>query len=254
MSTATIQKPQMFNFFFNRKPVYTDFSFLGTDLHSHLIPGIDDGAQTIEESIQLIKGLKALGYKKIITTPHVMVDMYPNTRNDILEGLKKLRKAVAKEKIDIEIEAAAEYMLDDGFDKLVEEKEVLTLGDRYLLFETSMISSYPGLEDAIFKMRTKGYIPIMAHPERYVYMKEDFKKYIRLKDMGCLFQLNLLSLIGYYGAPSRKIAVKLLQEGMVDFMATDLHHEKHLENLAALLKNRRANHLLGDHEFSNHLL
>ena len=254
MSTATIQRPQMFNFFFRRKPAFDDFSFLGTDLHSHLIPGIDDGAKTIEDSIMLVKGLISLGFKRIITTPHVMIDMYPNTREDILGGLDKLRKALVAEGIEIKIDAAAEYMLDDGFDRLLEEKQILTLGDRHLLFETSMISQYPGMEEAIFKMRTKGYSPILAHPERYVYLKDDFGKYIRFKDMGCLFQVNILSLTGYYGAASRKIAGKLLKEGMVDFLATDLHHEKHLENLSEALKNRKVSSLLRDQKFSNHLL
>ncbi len=241
----------MFNFFSKKKGSRTDFSFLGTDLHSHLIPGIDDGAQTLEDSLTLIKGLQDLGYNKIITTPHVMIDMYPNKRTDILQRLEELKKALSKANIHIQIEAAAEYMLDDGFDDLIDNQEFLTFGRNYVLFETSMISRHPGLEDYVFKMRTKGYTPLLAHPERYVYMKDDFSKYERLRDMGCLFQLNILSLIGYYGAASRKIAIQLLKERMVDFLGTDLHHERHLEKLQTVLDNNKVNLLLSDYEFMN---
>lgn len=241
----------MFNIFKSTKPKYANFSFLKTDVHSHFIPGIDDGAKTVEDSVALIKGLIELGYEKIITTPHIISDLYPNTPEIIKTGLEKVKTALKAENIHIEIQAAAEYMLDEGFDKILDEKNALTFGKNYLLFETSMISKFPGMEDYVFKMRTKGYTPVFAHPERYLYFRENLDQYVRLKDMGCLFQMNILSLYGYYGAEVKKLALKLLGEGMIDFLGSDMHHTRHLENMKKVLEDKKVNALLAEHTFSN---
>ena len=145
---------------------------LKIDLHSHLIPGIDDGSKSMEESLTLLKGMEALGYEKVITTPHIMFDTYKNTPKIINEGLLSLREAAKFEGIDVEIEAAAEYYLDEGFYDHLHSDEVMSINGKYLLFETSYVSKPLQLEEMIFEIGTAGYTPLMAHPERYRYIKD----------------------------------------------------------------------------------
>lgn len=230
-----------------------DFSALKVDMHSHLIPGIDDGAPDLDTALNLIKELQELGYKKIITTPHVMADLYPNTSETILSGLEKVRAAITEAGIEIEIDAAAEYLLDEGFEAKLNEDDLLTLPGNRVLVEMSFVNPAPNLESLLFELQMKGYRPIMAHPERYQYYHNDFGKFERLIDRGCELQVNLLSLTGYYGAPIRKVAQNLLKANMVSFIGTDLHNEKHLEymkqNLAAPLAQ-----VLDKNDFKNQSL
>ena len=243
----------MLKFFKNilkkNKPLES-FAFLHTDIHSHLIPGIDDGAPDLETSVALIKGLQALGFKKLITTPHIMADLYPNTPEIIREGLADVRAALEAENIDIAIDAAAEYLMDEGFADKIQAGNLLTLGDNYVLVEMSFISPPPNLDQLLFQLQTKGYRPIMAHPERYSYYGSDLSNFERLKDRGCLLQLNLLSLSGYYGPDVRRVAVKMLQTGLFDLAGTDLHHEKHLHALQVMLQDKRLG-LLETYKWSN---
>ncbi|WP_185154593.1 tyrosine-protein phosphatase [Flavilitoribacter nigricans] len=226
-----------------RKPLRS-FEFLHTDIHSHLIPGIDDGAPDVVTSVALIKGLRNLGFKKLITTPHIMADLYPNTPAIIREGLDKVRTALEAENVDIEIDAAAEYLLDEGFAEKLEAGNLLTLNENLLLVEMSFISPPPNLEQLLFNLQTKGYRPIMAHPERYGYYNGDLSQYKRLKERGCLLQLNLLSLSGYYGPAVRRTAIKMLKAGLFDLVGTDLHHERHLKMLQELLLDSRVGELI----------
>lgn len=218
----------LFNFFKSKSEpeVQVDLSQLGVDLHSHLIPGIDDGAKNMEDSIQLITELKNLGYSKIITTPHIMSDYYRNTPEIILSGLDKVREELNKRNIDIEIEAAAEYYYDEYFLDLIEKKNLISIKNEFLLFELSYLSKPTGIEEVIFKIQTIGLKPVMAHPERYPYLRiNDFMKY---KEAGCLMQMNILSLTGHYGEHVRHLAHELIEYNLVDFIATDLHHMQHI--------------------------
>ncbi len=172
---------------------------LKIDLHSHLIPGIDDGSQSMEESLNLLKGMEKLGYEKVITTPHIMADSYKNTPDIINRGLLMLRMEAKKANISLSIEAAAEYYLDDGFIQLLQKGNMLTISkDEYLLFETSYMAKPINLEEMIFDIGAAGYVPLLAHPERYRYIKEPEKEYGRLKELGVLFQVNLNSFSGHY--------------------------------------------------------
>lgn len=210
-----------------------DFSFASTDMHSHLIPGIDDGSQSIEDSMEMIKELYNAGFRKLITTPHVMSDFYRNTPEIILHGLEQLREAVKKEEglSGLTIEAAAEYYLDEGLQEKIENHEILTFGKNYLLFEISYINFPDNLDSVIFLMQTNQYRPVLAHPERYPFWYKDFEKYKKLKDNGVLFQINVNSLTGYYSLGAKKIAEKLIDNNMVDFIGTDTHGDKHIEAL-----------------------
>ena len=222
----------IFSFF--KKKEKADASRLKVDPHSHLIPGIDDGSQSMEESLSLLKGMEALGYEKVITTPHIMADAYRNTPRIISEGLSALREAALKEGISIEIEAAAEYYLDDGFEDLLQKGEMMTLKGEYILFETSYFAKPLQLEDMIFAITSSGYKPMMAHPERYRYVKDPLKEYSRFKELGVLFQVNLNSFGGHYGRDAKRKADFLSREGMIDFLGSDVHHKKQVETLAGV--------------------
>lgn len=223
--------------FFSRKkvepefPPLADFSNFHTDIHSHLIPGIDDGVQTLEESIEMIKALSALGFKKLITTPHIMSDFFRNTPEIILGGLETVREEIIKQGIPIELDAAAEYYLDEDFLNKIKGEKLLTFGKNYVLFEVSYINPPDTLFNIIFEMIVHGYTPILAHPERYPFWYTKFEEYHRIKEAGVLFQLNTNSLVGYYGPPAKKIAERMIDENMIDFIGSDLHGQRHLTAL-----------------------
>jgi tyrosine-protein phosphatase YwqE len=241
----------VFGFFRKKSTQLLGLSGIGVDMHSHLIPGIDDGAKTVEDSITLIRGLQDLGYQKIITTPHIYKEHYPNTKEEILRGLNELRIALKIAKIDIPIEASAEYFMDEHFEDLLERNEILPLSNKYVLVEMSFFGMPPKLEQYIFKIQLKGYIPILAHPERYLFYHNDYEQFEELKAKGVLLQLNILSILGYYGKPIKLIAHKLLKDKLIDLIGTDMHHVGHLEYLKSNLKNNELQQILSKYEFQN---
>ena len=202
-----------------------DFSVLQTDIHSHLIPGIDDGSPDLETSILLIRKMKELGYKKIITSPHVMSDFYQNTSEIILNGLDDIRAELKAQSISIEIDTAAEYYIDFDFEQKIGKEKFLIFGDNYILVELSFIQAPRNLFDIIFKLQLEGYKVVLAHPERYdYYVKTDYEELIA---RGVLFQINLLSLIGYYSPQIKQKTKELIAENQVSFVGTDCHNMKH---------------------------
>lgn len=224
----------MFTLFSKSKPASgkVDLSGLKVDMHSHLLPGIDDGSPDMETSLSLIKGMIELGYSKLITTPHILWDMYKNTSEIILQKLEQVREAVKKEGLNVEINAAAEYFLDDYVGELVKNKiPLLTISGNMVLVEFSMAYPSHGLKDILFDMQMQNYQPVIAHPERYIYLDQNKEFYEELKDIGCLFQLNLLSLGGYYGKSSQELALYLIRKGHYNLIGTDLHGFRHLEAL-----------------------
>lgn len=243
----------MFNLFRSMPPLGS-FRFLHTDLHSHLLPGIDDGAEDMEQSLELIRRLMDMGFQHLITTPHVMADLYPNTPGVIRRKLSEVQKAVKAKGWPVRIEAAAEYLMDEGFEPLLENGNLLALPGKRVLVEMSFISEPPKLKQYLFRLQTKGYRPLLAHPERYLFLRENNRRYQDLKDRGCEFQLNLLSLTGYYGRPTRENAYKLLTEGLIDYLASDLHHERHAEALEALLTDKKIAKVLHGRQFLNEQL
>jgi protein-tyrosine phosphatase len=211
------------------------------DIHSHLLPGLDDGVKTVDEAVTLIAGLKELGYKKLITTPHVMSDVFRNTSDGILNALRELKIHVTKAGIDIELEAAAEYYLDETLIHLLESNHpFLKFGENYLLFETNFLNEPFDLNEFIFLAKSKGYQPVLAHPERYLYLNNDLQKARDLVDRGVLFQVNLTSLTGYYSKQAQQTASMLIDAGLVHWLGTDCHHSGHLN----ILKGMRANRYL----------
>ena len=222
-----------------------------TDIHAHLIPGIDDGPKTIVESIELIRGLKELGYQRLYATPHVYQELYPNDKLDILAGFEVLKKQVDQQNIVVDLFPAAEYFLDDHFLELLDSKEVLPIAKKYLLVEDTFFERKTLIENYIFKIRVSGYQPILAHPERYLHIGQSKDRFKKLKEMGCLFQMNLLSLTGYYGVEVKRLAKYLLKQGFIDFLGTDLHNKQQLKLLRQFRKTSTYRNLLGNQEFMN---
>jgi protein-tyrosine phosphatase len=206
-----------------------NLSLIGIDMHSHFIPGIDDGAQTMQDSVEMITAMAELGYRKVITTPHIMGDFYRNTPEIINAGLEQVRKEVAAAGVSIDIEAAAEYYFDFELERKLDNEKLLTMGDNYLLFEVSYMNSPDNLDGIIFKMQTQGYKPVLAHPERYPYWFRDMGNFERLKDKGVFFQLNINSLTGHYSPATMKVAEQMIDKGWYDFLGSDCHHAGHLE-------------------------
>ena len=245
----------MFNFFKKASQVpEINFSQLGVDMHSHIIPGIDDGSQNMGQSLALIHAYKDLGFRKIITTPHIMADYYRNTREIIESGLDDLREELQTQNIDFEVEAAAEYYLDETFETKLDKGNMLTIGDNFLLFEISFVNYPQNLMDIIRKIQDKGYKPILAHPERYPYFFESMDHYQRIKETGCYLQLNTIALTGYYGKGSQKIAEELVDRMLIDFIGSDMHHIKHAIALKRSLNLPYVHKLLTDYQLQNVLL
>ncbi len=203
------------------------------DIHSHLLPNIDDGAKSINDSIFLISSLQAIGFTQFITTPHTFNGFWDNTKTGIEDKLSETKKLLSENKLNVNLKTASEYLMDDHFVTLFKNKEILTLKDNYVLVEMSYINPPIQLYDIIFELQVAGYIPILAHPERYSFYHKNFDEYKKLKNAGCLFQLNLLSTVGYYGKDVTVTVEKLLQKGLIDYVGSDVHHKKHIESFSS---------------------
>lgn len=229
----------MFSFFKSKKTT-PDLSFIGVDMHSHILPQLDDGSQSMDDSIHFLEELQEMGYEKFICTPHTLAEVHPNSPKTILPRLAEVKAELKKRNIDIPIHAASEYMVDVSMEaKLNAGEQMLTMGGgKYMLIEMSYLAESANIENVVFELQTKGIQPILAHPERYNFYHHNFAKYHRMKEMGCLMQSNLLSFLGYYGKHVQITAEKLAKEKLVDLLGTDLHHERHLNALKELASQK----------------
>ena len=215
--------------FFKSRPVLQDLiPDNHVDIHSHLLPGIDDGARTFEDTLRLTKALQGFGISQFITTPHVIQNVWDNSAIQIKEKETQIISELKKNQITVPFRAAAEYMLDDDFVKLFQSEKLLTLKDNYVLVEMSYINPPIQLYSILFDLQVAGYIPVLAHPERYLFYRNTFDEYKKLKRAGCLFQLNLASTVGYYGEAITQLTDKLLQKGFYNFVGSDVHHDNHV--------------------------
>jgi len=239
----------MLNFFKknNTGDAVYDFTGLAQDIHSHLLPGIDDGSPDVETSIELIKGLSEAGITRFICTPHVIGDMYRNTPQTVGAALEVLKEACSKNNLQVELSAAAEYMMDDYLmDLLRNRAPLLTLTKNYVLTELSYATPPNNIETIAFELNTAGYLPLMAHPERYFYYHKNYNAYHRMKELGFLLQVNLLSISGYYGKAAAKAARYIIENNLADFIGTDLHHFNHLRALTDPRNREIFQKVLGD--------
>jgi tyrosine-protein phosphatase YwqE len=212
-----------------------DFSVLKTDMHSHLIPAIDDGSQCLDESLELILALNDLGFSKIITTPHTMSDFYKNTPEIINNGKEEVKKALKKLNINVEFEASSEYYVDYDFQQKINGGEFLTFGSKYILIEFPFIDNPKNIDEIIFQLQLSGYNVVLAHPERYMYF--NLKDYKNFTDKGVFLQLNLLSITGYYSPEVKEKAKQLIENDLVSFVGTDCHNIRHAQKLKECFTN-----------------
>jgi protein-tyrosine phosphatase len=244
----------MFDFFFlnkQRKSIFSAlFDIIEVDIHSHLIPAVDDGSPDLATSIGLIKQMQDFGIKKIITTPHIS-ELYPNSNDAILDGLFRLKKALTSQGVELELTVAAEYMVNDIFERMIlDDLPLLTLPERYILIEIPHISEPANFYKVLSLLTKKGYKPILAHPERYRFYNRNLFDYEKIKSYGCFFQMNILSIIGYYGHSINECAWSLLNNKMIDFVGSDIHNDRHI---SAIKKNMtlECQHMLNTYPFKN---
>jgi protein-tyrosine phosphatase len=222
--------------FLSKKPILKDLiPDDHVDIHSHLLPGIDDGAPTIEETRALVSALRGLGITQFVTTPHVMKNVWDNTSDGIQTSLSETIADFKNNGNAFPLRAAAEYLMDTNFVQLFQSEPLLTLKDNYVLVEMSYINPPIQLYDIIFELQVAGYQPVLAHPERYKFYHHTFKDYEKLHNSGCRFQLNLLSCVGYYGSDVAVTSEKLLKKGLVDFVGSDVHHQHHIAGFSKRL-------------------
>lgn len=232
-----------------------DFSSIGVDFHNHVLPGIDDGAPTLEESLIMLNLWVEMGYKKIIASPHVLTALYPNTKDIILGQMYHMREVIKENNIPLIFEATAEYRLDFEFREKLEKGELIPFGqNNYILIELPFQKPAFSIEKILFDIQTAGFEPILAHPERYIYLDGDFRKYQIMKDKGLLFQLNANSLNGQYNGSVKRTAEKLIKNNMIEFICSDAHHSSHLKDMRKLLNNKHFNMLLQSGNLMNNEL
>lgn len=243
-----------------------DLSILNCDVHSHFIPGIDDGSRNMEDSLNMISSFAEMGYKKVITTPHIMSDFYKNTPEIILGGLEKVKIALKENNIPVEIEAAAEYYIDFDFEEKMNRGKLLTFGKparqpdgktsdgNYVLVEISFINPPENLNDIFFKLLTNGYKPILAHPERYNFWHTDFEKYEAIIEKGVLLQLNINSLTGHYSPETKRCAERMIENNMISFLGSDCHNMGHVELMKRVVYEKSLHNLLASGKLLNSTL
>ncbi|MCF2494203.1 tyrosine-protein phosphatase [Dyadobacter chenhuakuii] len=242
----------MLNWLFDKKKnKEVGLAHIGIDIHSHIIPGIDDGVETVDEAVAMAAKMQSLGYSKIVTSPHVMWDCYRNTPEIIQAGLEDVRQGAKKAGLSIQIDAAAEYFIDEHFNEMLASgQRLMTLPGNRLLVELPYSTPLMNTSENLFSIISKGYQPVLAHPERYTYFYSDPSVYKKLADGGCELQVNILSLTGYYGENILKMAEWLLKNNLVTFLGTDAHKIQHLE----LIQKSNKHNWVTDYPFQNEKL
>jgi protein-tyrosine phosphatase len=213
---------------------------LSVEFHSHLIFGVDDGCETIDQSLEILEGFAKMGMRKVITTPHIMSDFYKNSRENLFPLRDQIREALKQRNINLEFDCAAEYLIDDGFEKKIGTGELLTFGPKgkHVLVELPFMSEPRNLASSLFELQIAGYTPILAHPERYLYYNAERSRFHDLKDQGILFQMNMLSCIGYYSKQVQDAAIYLVNNNLVDLVGSDTHNIRHQELLKEVQQNK----------------
>ena len=245
----------MFSFFKRNHDPLPIFSILGTDMHCHLIPKVDDGSKCLEESIECLQALKAVGYKKVIITPHFQYPRFLNDEDDIKRRYEELKQYASAAGIDIElIGIGGEYRIDTGFAPRLEHPRFLLIADKYVLVELSLHQQMMGCDEMIFDMQMKGYEVILAHPERYPYLSVNGMRMEQLKNQGVFFQTNVLSLGGFYGEEAKQRAFEMIDRGWVEFLGTDTHNSMYAQALIDISRNKKVEKILEKHQFMNNTL
>jgi len=222
-----------------------------TDIHSHLLPAVDDGVQDVATSIVFIEQLQEMGIKRIITTPHIISDRYPNSLATLTPPYLQVKAALEEKGMNLPFSFAAEYYMDEQFEESMAASPLLTLQGKLILVEMSFMQAPPQLHQWLFNLIAQGYQPVLAHPERYNHYHDNYAQYEQLREWGCLLQMNLLSITGYYGKHVQRIAEKLITDKMISFIGTDLHHQKHIQAIQGISRDRKLRKRLEQYDFRN---
>ncbi len=201
--------------------------FYNTDVHCHILPGVDHGSQSVEQSLEMLKAEAEMGISRVILTSHVTAVTFENTRETLMDAFMKLKDAVADAGIDMELYLSAEYRMDEYFDKEYAADHLIPMPGNHILLENSFQQELMNLDDLLFDMQVKGYRTILAHPERYTYYSRRRKRYEQLHNAGARFQVNILSFTGYFGEEARDSALWFVRNGMIDYLGSDMHNVKH---------------------------
>ncbi len=240
----------MFSWLTSSRAPVNNLHDLQFDMHCHILPGIDDGPESIEESLAIIKAMVAAGYRGAICTSHIFPEVYDNKADDMLRGVDSLQSALEQNKIDFTLRASAEYMVDGPFIELAKAKNLLAFGKKnYVVIETGFTQENPYIDEAIYEMQCAGYCPILAHPERYIYLSQlkSVEAFEKIIDKGIELQINLFSLLGLYGRLSKEVAEILLKNNFIRWIGTDIHRSQHItllqkaNNLRTLCNSMRDN-------------
>lgn len=242
----------MFNFFRRKYTPRPIFEALGTDMHCHLVPQVDDGSKCFEESVECLKTLKAVGFNKVYITPHFQHPRFDNDEEDICRRYQEMKLRAVEAAVDIEMAGVAgEYRIDSGFKNRLENPRFLQVAGKYVLVEFSLHQQMMGCDEMIFDLQMKGYDIILAHPERYPYLNVLGSRMEQLKNQGVFFQINALSLGGFYGEEPKRRAYQMLERGWVEFMGTDTHNTMYAQALVDLSNDRKVEKILNKYEFLN---
>ena len=228
----------LFNFFKRKEKPEPQKLFYSTDIHSHVLPGIDDGSPNTDVSIALLEAMKSWGIDSIIATPHIAEGSFENTPQTIKKAYDKLSVRMLDMGVDMNVKFSAEYRIDNRFRKMFEDDELIIIPNDYLLIENSFVQPPIDLKNIIYELQLKDIKPVLAHPERYGYYQRKKEIYEELFESGCEFQINLLSLTGYYGDREKETALWLANKGYISFVGTDLHHFGHVEMINKFLRSK----------------
>ncbi len=226
-------------FKFLQKKVKAQLSFheIGVDMHSHLVPGIDDGVKTLKESIAIYKKMADLGYRKVITTPHINFDYYPNSKESILRSFEIVKQEIERQNINLSLGVAAEYFVDEHFRELLSKKELMPFDGNRILIEFPFVNEPDHVQHILFDLQSNGYKPVIAHFERYLYWHKNIEMATQLKEWGAELQLNLNSISGHYSKEIKKQAEKFILSTHVDFVSSDCHRIQHVQLMSELINN-----------------
>lgn len=231
--------------FFSKKPKLVDLIPQGfIDIHSHVLPKIDDGSKSMEETTLLLEKMAVLGFEKCIVTPHTMTNVWDNSTGFIEDTFEKTKRKLPSHLAKMLVKASSEYMMDESFLERLQNHTLLTIKDTIVLIEMSYLNPAVDLKNILFQLQMKGYTPLLAHPERYLYFHNTKKDYLKLKELGCLFQLNLLSTVGYYGKPVADAADYLLSNNLIDYVGSDIHHKRHVDGFHEKIRIKSKNQLI----------
>lgn len=228
----------MLNLFKNKTKSIPDFSFLGAEMHTHVLPGVDDGPEDMKTTLQMLRQFRDMGYTQVYATPHINESHFPNTTAEVNTAYEEVTQALKKENIDIDLHLAAEYKTDDLFKQRLADNDLLTIGDKHILIELPFHQPPLDWEEQLFSLQMAGYVPILAHAERFLYLYEHKDKLMELKDRGIEPQLNLLSLTGRYGPEVKKQALRLIEKEAYLWVGSDAHRPQDLDSLQSKLRNK----------------